>query len=107
MLKETSAIKLPVASDTQLEKLPMPVLVLMGEREVLCNPNAALARARRHIADIARDLVPGCSHDMCFSKRRTVDRRVLEFLRGARRLAIDGVARAFSARATPPLTLIG
>lgn len=79
--KETRAVKLPIASDAQLERLPMPVLLLMGEREVLCDPSATVARARRLIPNAECDLISGCSHDMSFTKREIVDQRVLQFLR--------------------------
>jgi len=68
-------------SDAELRGLKMPVLLLLGDREVLCDPAAALARARRLIPDFEGELVAGCSHDMCFSQHRIVDARVLAFLR--------------------------
>jgi pimeloyl-ACP methyl ester carboxylesterase len=52
----------------------------MGDREVICDATQALARARRLIPDFEGTIVPGASHDMCFSQRRLVDARVRAFL---------------------------
>ena len=67
-------------SDDDLRTLHVPVLLLMGEDEVLYDARAALARARRLIPDLEGELIPRCRHDMCFSQSRVVDARVLDFL---------------------------
>jgi pimeloyl-ACP methyl ester carboxylesterase len=69
-----------VFSDEELRTLPVPVLLLIGEREVLYDPVKALARARRLISNFEGELVPQSSHDMCVSQHRIVDERVLAFL---------------------------
>ena len=58
----------------------VPVLLLFGDHERIYDPAAGLARARRLLPDFQGELVPRSSHDMCFSQRRLVDRRVLDFL---------------------------
>jgi pimeloyl-ACP methyl ester carboxylesterase len=62
----------------------VPTLLLMGDHEVIYDPARALGRARRLVSDFEGELVPGCSHDMCFSQHRIVDGRVLDFLNKAR-----------------------
>jgi hypothetical protein len=47
----------------ELRALRMPVLLLMGNREVIRDPVEALARARRVIPQFERAIVPDCSHD--------------------------------------------
>ena len=71
-------------SDDELGSMRVPTLVLYGDHEVICDPVAALARARRLIPDVEGDLMPRCSHDMCFSQYRLVDARILEFLKKTR-----------------------
>ena len=72
---------LPTAvSDDDLRAMRVPVLLLFGDRERIYDPAAALARACRLIPDCRGELVPRSSHDMCFSQRRLVDARVLDFL---------------------------
>jgi pimeloyl-ACP methyl ester carboxylesterase len=80
----TSRIAANPMSDDELRALPVPVLFLMGENEVLYDAATALARARRLIPDFEGELLPGCRHDMCVSHRRIVDARVLGFLRRTR-----------------------
>jgi pimeloyl-ACP methyl ester carboxylesterase len=79
-LPETARIMPNVFSDDELRALHVPVLLLIGDREVLYDPAKALARARRLIPDFRGELVPQSSHEMCFSQHRIVDARVLDFL---------------------------
>jgi pimeloyl-ACP methyl ester carboxylesterase len=58
----------------------VPTLLLVGEQEVICDPAAALDRARRFFPDVQAGLVPLSSHEMCSSQHQLVDARVLEFL---------------------------
>ena len=81
MPKDTVRIAANPLSDDELRAMQVPVLLLMGEHEVLYNPATALARARRLIPDFEGELLPGCSHDMAFSQHRIVDARVLDFLK--------------------------
>ncbi len=81
MPPETARVMLPLLSDSDLRGLRVPTLVLYGEHEVICDPTAALARARRLIPDVKGDLIPGCSHDMCGTQSRLVDARILDFLK--------------------------
>jgi pimeloyl-ACP methyl ester carboxylesterase len=71
--------------DDRLRAMRVPTLLLVGEQEVICDPAAALDRARRLFPDIQCGLVPRSSHDMCSSQHRVVDARVLEFLNHSRR----------------------
>ena len=66
--------------DESLRRLCAPVLLLIGENEVLYDPSAAVDRARRCIPDVDAELVANCSHDMCASQSRIVNARVHEFL---------------------------
>ena len=77
---ETMRIMPEVFSDEELRRLPMPVLVLIGENEVIYDARNALARARQLIPNFDGAIVPECSHDMCSSQYQTVDARVLDFL---------------------------
>jgi len=77
---ETRRVMPDVFSDDELRALQVPVLLLIGENEVIYDPAAALARARQLIPNLEGELVPQCSHDMCFSQHRFVAARVLEFL---------------------------
>ena len=80
MLPETARIAPDVFSDDELRALPVPVLLLYGDREVMVDPAKALARARALLPDFEGDLVPHSSHDMCASRYQIVDARVLSLL---------------------------
>jgi len=77
---ETARIMPSVFSDDELRALHVPVLLLMGDGEVIYDPAEALARARQLLPNFDGELVPQCNHDMCFSQHRIVDARVLDFL---------------------------
>ena len=81
---ETMRVSPTVFSDAELKALHVPTLLLIGDREVIYDPAAALARARQLIPDIEADLVPRSSHDMWVSQHRIVDARVLDFLKRPR-----------------------
>ncbi len=82
-LQEESMRLMPeVFSDNELRALRMPVLLLIGENEVIYNPAKALARALQFIPALEGELVPRSKHDMCSSQYKYVDMRVLEFLNG-------------------------
>jgi pimeloyl-ACP methyl ester carboxylesterase len=77
---ETARIMPSVFSDDELRALHVPVLLLMGDHEVIYDPAKALARARALLPNFEGELVPRSSHDMCASQHRIVDARVLDFL---------------------------
>jgi pimeloyl-ACP methyl ester carboxylesterase len=70
--------------DEQLRAMRVPTLLLIGDQEVVCDPATALAQARRLFPDVQGELVPQSSHEMCFSQRRLVDARVVNFLKKTR-----------------------
>jgi pimeloyl-ACP methyl ester carboxylesterase/membrane protease YdiL (CAAX protease family) len=81
MPQETLRVIPSVFSDSELRAMRVPTLLLVGDHEVIYDPAMALARARQLIPNFSGALVPGCSHDMCFSQHRIVDARVLDFLK--------------------------
>jgi pimeloyl-ACP methyl ester carboxylesterase len=77
---ETMRIMPNVFSDDELRALRVPVLLLIGENEVIYDAAKALERARQLIPNFEGGLVPQSSHNMCSSQHRIVDARVLNFL---------------------------
>jgi pimeloyl-ACP methyl ester carboxylesterase len=80
MSAETMRVMPTVYSDEELNELKVPVLLLIGENEVIYNAVKALARARRLIHDLTGELVPNCGHDISFSQHEIVDKKILKFL---------------------------
>jgi pimeloyl-ACP methyl ester carboxylesterase len=70
-----------VFSDAELKALHVPVLLLIGENEVIYDAAEAVDRARRLIPDFRGEVVPGCSHDMSSSQHQIVNARMLDFLK--------------------------
>lgn len=83
MSPETMRVMPTVFSDEDLDSLSPPVLLLIGENEVIYDPVKALSRARRLVPDLEGEIVPTCGHDISFTQHAIVDARVLEFLTGA------------------------
>ncbi len=77
---ESSRIMPGAFSDDALRALHVPVLLLIGDHEVIYDPAKAMDRARRLIPVFEGELVPECNHDMCFRQHQIVDARVLDFL---------------------------
>ena len=80
MPPESSQIMPSVFSDNDLRALHVPVLLLIGENEVIYDAAKALDRARALLPNLEGELVPQSSHEMCSSQYQTVDERVLDFL---------------------------
>lgn len=81
---ETIRVRPTAFSHGELTTINAPTLVLIGDREVIYDPAKALERALRLIPDVRGMLIPHSRHDMCFSQRRVVDARVVDFLTSAR-----------------------
>lgn len=67
-------------SDDELRSLQVPVMLLIGEDEVIFNPAKALARARHLISEFDGELIPDCRHDMSISQHHIVQPLLLGFL---------------------------
>src|SRR5436190_2762123 len=81
---ETGRVMPTVFSDDELRVMRVPMLLLIGDHEVISASATALARAHRLMPHFEGELVPHCRHDMCLSQYRIVDARVLDFLNKTR-----------------------
>jgi pimeloyl-ACP methyl ester carboxylesterase len=79
MRPDTLKIRPVPFTDAELQTVSVPTLLLIGENEVLYNPHAALARARRLIPELDSALVPRASHDMSFTRHDVVDAHIIDF----------------------------
>ena len=80
MPPETASVLPGVFTDEELRALNVPLLLLIGENEVIYDSAMALDRSRALIPNFAGELVPGANHNMCGSHANIVNARVLEFL---------------------------
>jgi len=62
-----------------LRSLKIPVLLLIGERSVIYNPQRAYQRATRLIPNVQAEIVAGASHALNDEKAELVNARILKF----------------------------
>lgn len=72
----------PVHTDAELRQLRPPTLLMMGEHEVIFDPQAVLNRAAALIPGLQTALVPGAGHALSFDQPELVNARILAFLVG-------------------------
>ena len=80
MPPETRRVMGDVFPDAELRALPMQVLLLIGEDEVIYDPTKAMNRAEQLISELEGALIPGGRHAMSFKRAELVNPRILEFL---------------------------
>jgi pimeloyl-ACP methyl ester carboxylesterase len=66
-------------SDADLRQLKTPVLLLIGERSVIYNPQRVYQRARKLIPGIQAEIVPNASHGLNYEAVDLVNNRMLGF----------------------------
>ncbi len=69
-----------VFSDDELRRINTPTLLLLGDNEIIYNPQAALKRATRLIPNIDAEIIPGVGHGLSQEQPELVNSRILEFL---------------------------
>jgi len=69
----------PVFTDEELGQITAPILLLIGDHEIMYEPKKALERATSLIPDIQAELIPNASHMLNKDQPELVDKKVLEF----------------------------
>ena len=72
----------PVFSDIELGNIKMPVLLLIGDREAMYNPQSAVTRAQQLISHIEAEIIPNAGHMLHTDQPEVVISRVMQFLHG-------------------------
>jgi pimeloyl-ACP methyl ester carboxylesterase len=70
----------PTFGDDEFASLKMPVLLLIGDREVLYDATSAIDRARQLIPHIEADIIPNAGHMLSTDQPEVVIDRMLRFL---------------------------
>jgi len=70
----------PTFSNDEFASLKMPVLLLIGDREILYDAEAAIARARQLIPHVEAAIVANAGHMLSTDQPEEVTSRVLRFL---------------------------
>jgi len=69
-----------VFTDSELRQIRNPTLVLIGDREVIYDPEKVAAKARRLLPQASVEIVPGASHAIFYDRPDIVNRRIVEFI---------------------------
>jgi pimeloyl-ACP methyl ester carboxylesterase len=72
-------IRATTFTDSELRTVEVPVLLLIGERSVIYNPQRAYQRAVQLIPNLEAEIIPGASHALNAEKAEYVNARILEF----------------------------
>ncbi|WP_160297254.1 alpha/beta fold hydrolase [Paenibacillus sp. IHBB 10380] len=76
------SLKVPpdVYSDDELKRLTMPVLLLLGDQEVISDANLASYRATQLCKNIHAEIIPGTGHLLNLEDPQYVNMKINEFL---------------------------
>lgn len=80
-MKGQRTIYAKVIPDEDLRKIGAPVLVLIGDRCVIYDPNKALCRAKNLFPCVKAELVPNCSHSMNMEQPEITNEMITKFLK--------------------------
>jgi pimeloyl-ACP methyl ester carboxylesterase len=71
-----------VVSDEELCKIQHPVLLLIGDHEVIYNPERAIERATRLVPGLKAEIVPNANHIAEYTAADFVNKQILDFFAG-------------------------
>lgn len=69
-----------VFSDDELRKVQAPVLLLVGDHEVIYQPETAIRRATRLVPNLKAEIIPNANHSAQYTAPDLVNAKILEFL---------------------------
>jgi pimeloyl-ACP methyl ester carboxylesterase len=70
----------PVYSDAELRQIHTPMLLIIGDHEVIYNPQRVIQRAKRLVAGLEVEIVPNANHNAQVTAHEFVNAAILEFL---------------------------
>jgi pimeloyl-ACP methyl ester carboxylesterase len=69
-----------VFSDAELRQIQAPVLLLIGDHEVIYKPDQVIRRAIRMVANVKAEIVPNANHCAQYTAPAFINHEILEFL---------------------------
>jgi len=70
----------PVLADEELRKLRPPILLLVGEKEVIYRPETAINRARSLVQGLQAEIIPDAGHVATFDQPALVAQKITKYL---------------------------
>jgi pimeloyl-ACP methyl ester carboxylesterase len=71
-----------VFSDDELRRIQNPVLLLIGDHDVIYKPEEAIRRATRLVPGLKAEIVPNANHCAQYTAPEVVNKKILDFLSG-------------------------
>jgi pimeloyl-ACP methyl ester carboxylesterase len=69
-----------VFNDEELRQIQAPVLLLIGDHEVIYKPDQVIRRATRLVRNLKAEIVPNANHSAQYTAPEVVNQRILGFL---------------------------
>ena len=69
-----------VFTDEELRKIQTPILLLIGDHEVVYNSERVIRRATRLVPNLMAEIVPNANHNAQYTASEFVNKRILDFL---------------------------
>jgi pimeloyl-ACP methyl ester carboxylesterase len=70
----------PVYNNEELRKIQTPMLLLIGDHEVIYNPERVIRRATRLVAGLKAEIIPNANHNAQVTAPDVVNKKILDFL---------------------------
>jgi pimeloyl-ACP methyl ester carboxylesterase len=70
----------PVYNDDELRRIRTPMLLLIGDKEVIYNPERVIKWATSLVAGLKGEIIPNANHNAQVTAPYTVNRKILDFL---------------------------
>jgi pimeloyl-ACP methyl ester carboxylesterase len=77
--RSTNVIR-PVFRDDEWKELQMPVLLLVGDHEIMYEPEKAIREAKRRFPNVQAELIRNAGHFLLSDQAQQVNQKVLAFL---------------------------
>lgn len=68
-----------VFTDAELRKISVPVLLLIGDHEVIYRPDDAIQRATHLVSNLKAEIVPNANHIAEYTNATVINQKILEF----------------------------
>jgi pimeloyl-ACP methyl ester carboxylesterase len=69
-----------VLSDEDFKRIQAPVLLLIGDHEVIYKPSKAIERAKQLVTNLKAEIVPGGNHNAEYTAAQYVNEKMVSFL---------------------------
>jgi pimeloyl-ACP methyl ester carboxylesterase len=70
----------PVYSNEELHKIRTPMLLLIGDHEMIYNPERAIRRATSQVTGLKAEMIPNANHNSQVTAPDIVNKKIMDFL---------------------------